>query len=204
MREVCKDDLSSLVTSVSNWSNFSEDNVAVPKSLLPDPGLDGNLEIYLSLPKTFKRSPEDLFAAWLVAVSQDALWKEELRLQILNICKKYKYEGKWMELFHYTRLDRLDLILYLSLESYRSKEEFYGNVQKRVQQITKRNLIRFELKRKPKPKKPQFRRGYNDKGSRRLSHEIHSCWKHSGPNEEKIDLSDSVTKRNTLLHFLYG
>lgn len=203
MKEVNKHDLDELLQTFKFNVKYREHVSAVPISLTVPPEL-ANSTFELSIPKSYRNSPEHLIACWFVALNFNAYWKEELRLFILKQCKRYKYEGKWMELFHYSRLFSFDLVLFYSLQNYRSSNDIKGNVLPICKQITERNLIRIYVKKQRQAKKPQFKRGYNDKGSRRPDHEIHSCYEGESVVREKIDLSDSVTRKNNLMHFLYG
>jgi hypothetical protein len=74
---------------------------------------------------------------------------------------------------------------YSFLREFFSPEDIFGNLVPLM-----KRLVRGIKVREPRPprrvRKPQRKRGYDDKGSLLLPHEVHSDWSYSGPNPERI------------------
>jgi len=198
--------LSRLESYLVSKVGASETVSAVPMSVWSAPEDFPDRELTLIMPKKYKNSSHYLICTWLIALSKkEIMWKEELRLIILQKCKENKYQSEWMTLFHLVKLDSLQLCLYILLESYMSADDIWGNVIKHINLIIDRNLVRFAMIQRKKPKEKVFRRGYNDKGSRRPAHVVPICLKPVVSSiPEKLDLSDLVKKKNRTLNFLYS
>jgi len=146
--------------------------------------------------------PSEFIGIWLVCLAEKPQWKELLRLELGEKCKRNQYKNKWMILHKILKLDSLELALYVLLEEYLSARDLRGNILPRAFKLWKE--VKFLKIRKRKPLYPQYHRGYRDHGGRRLSHEFHDFSEVSGPNPSKPDFRDSYSRRNFLLNFLYG
>lgn len=158
-------------------------------------------ELRLVLPK-FIQKPRVLIGLWLWTLAEKPIWKEELRIELEEKCKRFKYNGLWLSLHKLLKVNQLDLALYTSLESLFSARELRGNILPRAKKL--KRFLEYKIVNKKKSLKPQFHRGYRDHGGRRLDHEIHECSTVSGPNPESKDYSASLKKKYFLLNFLYG
>lgn len=158
-------------------------------------------ELRLILPK-FIQKPKDLLGIWLWTLSENPIWKEDLRLVLAERCKRNKYKGLWFIIHKLICLNSLNLAVYTMLESQFSGRDLRGNLLPRSKKFYK--FIEYKVVEKKKFLKPQFHRGYRDHGGRRLSHEVHDCSTYTGENPESIDLSNKMKKNNFLLNFLYG
>jgi len=193
-----------LVRSVSALvgRNSVENSSADPKSLLPDPLMEEH-SLDLSVDKLVRRDPVKLIAALLILTAEKPLWYHYFLDFCANQCYVHAYEGKWRLLHKLARLQSITLML-LEVQERMSPEDFFGNIFKEMQQYKRRPSVRFILQKKGKVVQPQRRRGYNDHGSMRQPHEIHSDWKQSGPNPERPDYRIEYSEKRAILNFLYG
>lgn len=104
---------------------------------------------------------------------------ESLRTHIGKMAQNYRYEGRWSDIkdylqnvkpFHFR--DGLYFII-----SKIGTHAFYGNFIKKmvkaIENIKLRKMYQDVVTDRRPVKKSQRKRGYNDKGSRRLPHEFH-------------------------------
>lgn len=115
--------------------------------------------------------------------------------------KMHQYQGNWMlvhQLLKYC--GDFDLITF-ELHSRKLQNEVFGNFLKMGEDALKRLKI-YYVDYYRRPKKPQRKMGYNDKGSTRPSHE-----RRPGPDckirEMPLDFQN-YQKGTKLLQFLYG
>ena len=186
-----------------NWSlmrKFSSETKSL-YSDLPDEDMKWTWKI--QVPKTMKNDPEELIAGLIILSKIKPYWYTEYQLFCAEQVKKYNYQGKWILLHKLLKLNFHDLILYRITEIY-TGNAYFGNINKRVNNLLENFSIRFGKCLKPRPTYAQRKRGYNDHGSRKNPHEIHDLSSVSGPNPEKLDFSDQYKKRLSLINFLYG
>lgn len=191
-------------------SNFRKLNLshmrkisAVPKSLWSDLS-DGENEFWdISLKKEIRNNPGNLISLLLLLSYIEPDWYSLFLDFCANQCQRYNYQGKWRKLHCLIKLYHFELICYRITET-ESPSSFFGNTMKEVIKFSSDCPCRFLLQKKPKPHYAQRKRGYNDKGSRKLPHERHSFVTVSGPNPEKEDYRNQMKKRSSLLNFLYG
>jgi hypothetical protein len=163
--------------------------------------MDENEEFRLLINRNITK-PSEFIGIWLVCLAERPLWKELLRVELGEKCKRYQYKNKWRILHKILLLDSLELALYVLLESYLSARDLRGNILPRALKLWKE--VRFLKNKKRRPLYPQFHRGYRDHGGRRLSHECHNFSEVTGPNPPKLDFRDRYSRRYFLLNFLYG
>jgi len=81
------------------------------------------------------------------------------------MCHKYKYEGSWSKV---DEALQLDLIPYLQLCHFletRTLEDFFGNDIRLLKKVIRRfNVYNPYIPKTSKVKRPQRKRGYDDKG----------------------------------------
>lgn len=185
---------------------FLEKNVENPEKSRQHQSLDisqmnENEEFRLLINRSITK-PLEFIGIWLVCLAERPLWKELLRVELGEKCKRYQYENLWMTLHRILKLDSLELALYDLLEGRFSARDLRGNILPRALRLQREvKLLKVEKRR---ARRPQFHRGYRDHGGRRLSHEYHDFSEVTGPNPTKLDFRDSYTRRYFLLHFLYG
>lgn len=104
---------------------------------------------------------------------------ENLREQIARTARKYNYQGGWNQIKEYLEEVRPFVIRdsLLFVISKMSRDDYFGNflpLLKKTFQLLKVREVRpahaWEL---PRVRKPRRKRGYDDKGSRRLAHTFH-------------------------------
>lgn len=99
---------------------------------------------------------------------------------------QFSYEGEWttVQQFLEAQLHTPQQFESFWKDSGRPTEEFYGNLVPFAAKLEKRlNYRDTTLQRTGKVRRPQRKRGYADKGSRRLPHERHG----DPPVREKVD-----------------
>lgn len=176
---------------------------AVPQSLWSDLPGDENRFWDLSVRKDVRNNPEKLINALLLLSKVKPEWYSCFIDFVANQCQRYNYQGKWRNLHQLAKLYHFDLIVYRIVET-ESPSSFFGNRMKEIEKFSENCPCSFLLQTKPRPKKVQRKRGYNDHGSRKLPHERHSFVSFSGENPEKEDYRNQYRKRSSLTNFLYG
>lgn len=184
-------------------SNSKKQFSAVPISLYSDPSEDINWEWRLSIPKRIRNNPLLLICNLVIIAKENPFWKTSYIEFCAQQCRRYNYEGKWRLLHKLAKLQSFVLIKYRIHEEIPANE-FFGNYLPIIVKEYENFQIYFGKFQKPKPKKIQRRRGYNDKGSARKIHEIHDFSTVSGPNKEKLNLDSQYKKKSALLNFLFG
>lgn len=137
-----------------------------------------------------------LLAMSLMTKERDEMSRLKFKEHLAQMCYNYSYEGKWrvvQEVLETPTIFRNIIEVIIQKLSIR---ELKGNILPLLPGIVARvKVIQTDLlkeARKPKVRYPQRKRGYDDKGSLRPVHEIHSCWEHEGPNPEKEDLRTKI------------
>lgn len=176
---------------------------AVPISLYSDLPEDSIWYHSLVVNKSVRNNPLSLCCLLVLISKYNPYWYTEFVLFCANQSKRYKYKGKWMLLHKLAKLYHHSLIMYRISESI-SGNEFFGNWYPTIVKMSEDCPVRFIKLTKKIPKQIQRKRGYNDKGSRKLEHEKHDFSVSSEPNPEKLDFTGSYKKRNFLVNFLYG
>lgn len=185
--------------SLNRLKQFS----AVPKSLYSDLEWDRDFLWDLNIPKRIKNDPVLLICNLVIIARGNPFWKSLFIDFCANQCKKYNYQGKWKLLHKLAKLQFRTLIEYRICEEI-PPNEFFGNYLPIIEKESQFFQIFFGRKQKPKPIKIQRKRGYNDKGSAKMNHEIHDLSSVSGPNKEKRDFTTQYKKRSAIINFLYG
>lgn len=106
----------------------------------------------------------------------DEPWKTEVIVRtIAQKAFAARYSGKWRQVQEILELENptpLDVISHLL--HHCSTDDLFGNLVPRAKSIWTMLKIRDSVVPDRRPVlRPQFRRGYRDKGSRRLPHELH-------------------------------
>lgn len=192
---------------LSNFEKLNESQMrkisAVPKSLWSDLPEDENKFWDISIRKDVRNNPEDLINLLLLLSSIKPMWYSYFIDFVANQCQRYRYQGRWRYLHQLAKLYHFELIVYRIVET-ETPHSFFGNRMKQIKRFSENCPCKFLKQTKPRPKVIQRKRGYNDHGSRKLSHERHDFSHHSGPNPEKEDYRYQYKKRSSIINFLYG
>lgn len=176
---------------------------AVPKSLQSDLSLDENQYWDLVIQKSTRNNPRELIALLVLVSKVKPFWYQLFLDFVANQCKRYSYQGMWRVLHKLAKLYHHNLILYRICETM-DPNAFFGNYFQTIKKQSLNCPCRYLKLTRPRPKYAQRKRGYNDHGSRKLSHERHDFSYHSGENPEKEDHRDQYKKRSSFVNFLYG
>lgn len=179
-----------------------ENSSADPRSLSPDP-LEGEHSLDLSVDKSIRKDPVKLIAALLFLASERPIWYHYFLNYCGDQCYAHNYQGEWRLLHRLVRCQSIVLML-LEVQERMSPEDFFGNIFREMQNFQQSPSVRFILQKKGKVVRPQRKRGYNDHGSMRQPHEIHSDWKQTGPNPIREDYRTEYSAKRAILNFLYG
>lgn len=108
----------------------------------------------------------------------------------------YNYEGKWKVVQEILEQPLTPFNIVTTVVRELSLRELKGNVLPLVPLLAENYKIVVRqvhvVKRPKKVRYPQRKRGYDDKGSLRLAHEIHELWEHDGPNPIRIDRRNNI------------
>lgn len=123
------------------------------------------------IPKTaFKCISYFLLKSFL---GMNAIEEEDLRNSLARAAYNKGLQGDWIILDELVRLNTsAPLAIVDRLLSYKSTEDFFGNYIYEIRRLNKILVWKyaFEVPKRKKPRRPQRRRGYNDKGTMRPSH----------------------------------
>lgn len=176
---------------------------ADPISLYPDsPKLAAEYTWNIAIDKRIQRDPDELLIRIVILAAVKPFWYELFLDYCGQQAYRYAYQGKWMFVHKLVKLQHILLILEY-IENNLSSNEFFGNWINKMEQFAEKPDVRFIKMRKPNVRRPVRKRGYNDKGSKRASHEVHSAWKYTGPNPYRLDLRSSYSRKQALTNFLY-
>jgi len=186
------------LAELSSMKNISAD----PRSLYSQ-SLDGvNYILDLAVDKSIRGNPDALIIHLLLVAAVNPEWKSLFIAYCGDQCYRFNYQGKWRILHKLCTLQSIMLMLQLVIEQY-SPREFFGNLLPKLKKAAQENHVRFIKQAKPRGNYPKKKSGYNDKGSMKFPHEIHSAWRHTGPNPEKLDLRSQYKRKQAILNFLY-
>jgi hypothetical protein len=134
----------------------------------------------------------EAIASYLIACTlcstkyEDQLYR--FKEKLANTAYKNNYQGKWELLQELLEQSPHYLgIIAKTVTSNFSSEDIYGNLIPLMKKMCKLMKLRRKRNKRIRIRKPQRKRGYNDKGSCRFSHEIHQAWTFTGPNPERLD-----------------
>lgn len=168
----------------------------------PHPQLAQNSFWELAVDKSVRNDPQKLICILIGLSYVEPFWYHLFIDYCNNRCFMYNYEGKWRLLHKLTRL-RHGLLIMQYVTKKIGPRIFYGNWLPIISEFSKNPSVRFISQLKPKAKKIQRRRGYNDKGSRRLPHEVPIyIAKKEKEDKFKEDHRDSNTSGNPLFYYL--
>jgi hypothetical protein len=119
-----------------------------------------------------------------------------LRLQISEEIQNT--ESEWLEIL---LASKAQCLIFLQETTLWHTRDFFGNILSLEETKKTLEAIRPRFESKQKVKKPEFRRGYRDKGSLKLSHEHHSFW---DSRKEQLDLEEKRQSRHDSLLFMLG
>lgn len=176
---------------------------AEPKSLYSDITGEISGEWKLAINKTVRSNPSKLINLLILYSRVKPFWYQDFLVHCMDQSQRYNYQGMWRVLHKLAKLQHFDLITYRVTEIF-SPNEFFGNMIKEINEFAKKSPCKYVNQKLPKPKYPQRKRGYNDKGSVKYSHEVHDLSRFSGKNPEKEDYRSQYNKRSSILNFLYG
>lgn len=175
---------------------------AVPISLYSDLPEDCNWYFSLCVDKSVRNNPLKLCQLLVLVSKYNPYWYHEFILFCSEQTKKYRYRGKWILLHKLAKCYYHSLILH-KIEEHVSGNEFFGNWFPEIEKMSMRCPAKFIKLTRKKPRQIERKRGYNDKGSRKLVHEKHDFSVSVELNPEMPDFSGSYKKRNFLVNFLY-
>lgn len=175
---------------------------ADPISLYSDSPSPEDFEWSLAVDKAVRNDPDELASILLILSAVKPFWYHVFLDFCGEQCYRYGYQGKWRFLHNLCKSQLIRLQLSLVME-YRSPNEFFGNMFNKMEKFARNPSVRFIKQTKPKPKKPQWKRGHNDKGSMKSPHEKHSAWVSSGPNPKRPDYRSSYKRKQAILNYLY-
>lgn len=120
--------------------------------------------------------------------------KYKLKEEMAARCFKNNYQGKWSIVQEFLELKNDYLWQQFELlQQHFSNQDIFGNIIQLTKKIVPTiRIIDYRPDRRP-VRKPQRRRGYNDKGTLRFSHERHSAWTWTGENPVRVDRRDKVS-----------
>lgn len=124
-------------------------------------------------------------------------YKYKIKEEMAQRCYNYNYQGKWkivQELLELSPDYPADILRYL--EQHFSPETIFGNIVPMVRKMLLLMKLNKNINRRNKVKKPQRKRGYNDKGTLRFPHEIHRAWTSSYVEHEREDRRDKIKAPN--------
>lgn len=119
---------------------------------------------------------------------------------LARMCYNYNYEGEWAKVQEILELRTLSPYNIVKLISgWMSAEDFYGNFVPLCSKLARTaRIVRISYSNNRKVKKPQRKRGYDDKGTLRLSHTWLPTDVHLGANPVRVDRRDlSHTPRSS-------
>jgi hypothetical protein len=119
-----------------------------------------------------------------------------LRLQISEEIQNT--ESEWLEIL---LTSKAQCLIFLQETTLWHTRDFFGNILNLEETRKTLEAIRPRFESKQKVKKPEFRRGYRDKGSLKFSHEHHSFW---DSRKEHLDLERQRQSRHDSLLFMIG
>lgn len=119
-----------------------------------------------------------------------------LRMQISE--RIHNKESEWIELL---LSSKAQCLIFLQETTLWHSRDFFGNILNLREMRKTLEAVHPRFESKQKVKKPEFRRGYRDKGSLKFSHEIHSYWE-SRP--EHLELEEQRLSRHNTLLFMMG
>lgn len=159
-----------------------KENLAKSSTLYSDTPISLRVEI---------RKPIEALAAYYLS-----LWFQPWQTDVLVRSIAYRaysncYQGKWEQVQQILELELHDPESFEKWYCKHNPSEFFGNILPMAEIIEKR--VRYKDLRIPDQKtirKPIRRRGYKDKGSRRLSHEHHGI---PPISEERLDRRQKVS-----------
>lgn len=182
-----RDDLTEFLTIQSQKLQPFRKKVAECASLYSSP----------SLRATYKTPMEAI--TLIIAVSdllpaRQEYIKYKLKEEMAARCYKNNYQGKWSIVQEFLELKNDYLYnQFILLQRHFSNQDIFGNILQLVDKIAPTIKLVEDRPNKRPVKRPQRRRGYNDKGTLRFSHERHSAWTWTGENPERIDRRDKVS-----------
>lgn len=176
---------------------------AVPKSSYSN--LAGDRLWRISLDKQLRKDPTRLISILLILAHEKPFFYELFLEEVSNLCYRHRYQGKWRFLHKLSELQDYNLIVY-RLSEVTKGNVFFGTTLRNIEKELSKDQfpVRYLEQILPKPNHPKRKRGYDDKGSRRLPHEVHSDWRHTGPNPYRPDYRNSYKKKKRLMNFLLG
>lgn len=130
-----------------------------------------------------------IFVVTLLTEGRKQYFRYKFFERVAQKCFIYGYEGQWREVQEILEIKALtprDIIKHF--ENTMSKEDIFGNMIPTINKVLNRvKIVGINPLKKTKVRRPKRKRGYDDKGTLRLSHEKHDFWEYSGMNPERED-----------------
>lgn len=122
---------------------------------------------------------------------------------IARMCYNYNYEGQWtlvQEILEQRTMTPYSI--FTTLTENMSREDIYGNLVPLILRLTKLvKLVKVSYDKTRRVKRTQRKRGYDDKGTLRLSHQWLPSEVHLGPNPIRTDRRHKSYTPRTALHW---
>lgn len=138
----------------------------------------------------------DTIASFICLVYQTSERDGYIRMSWTDECLKQAHnkqtEGKWSVVVALARLRNITLKSVLQvLSDHFSDDDIHGNLIPLAGRISRTMKLKKQYQRQRGPvNKPQWKRGYNDKGSLRPDHQKRNFQYYSGPNPERPSLEE--------------
>lgn len=141
-----------------------------------------------------------LFAMVTILAERDGEYKIFFTDHLAKMAYNYKYEGHWRTVQEILELSTMmPYQITEVLLRKMSPEDYFGNFVPLVKRVTKRiRFVKVYQNNRNRVKRTQRKRGYDDKGTLRLSHQWLPSDVHLGCNPSREDRrSKSYTPRNS-------
>lgn len=122
---------------------------------------------------------------------------------LARMCFNFNYEGEWAKVQEILELRTMSPYKIVEkLSNWMSAEDYYGNFVPLCRKLARNaRIVKISYGNNRKVRKPQRKRGYDDKGTLRLSHTWLPTDVHLGANPERVDRRDKSHTPRSPLHW---
>lgn len=115
-------------------------------------------------------------------------WRDLALEKLYKKAKAHNFQGHWNTLREYLEgIQMTEEKAFYFLCKHFSTRDIFGNLIPQALRLSRAIRIKESSVLRPY-KRPLRKRGYDDKGTLLLPHQIHSAWEFSGPNPEKEEM----------------
>jgi len=112
-------------------------------------------------------------------------WRDLALEKIFQRARNANFQGNWMLVKEYLQdIQNTEEKAFLFLRKHFHPRDIFGNLVPLMKRLSR--CIRVGTPAPPRVRKPQRKRGYDDKGTLRLSHKWLPEQVHSGPNPDRL------------------